>query len=164
MGDQGSTFDELMQAAYKALSRRSLTVKELSQKLRRHKRADSAVIEKVLQECVKDGYIDERSIAEYYIQKCRLEKLYGRFRIRHELAQRGISVEVIEEELEQGFPESEEEFVARQFAEKKMRGMTGVDRQKQYHRIGSALKQRGFGGYVIGSVLRQLNHGPDEEV
>jgi regulatory protein len=80
---------------------------------------------------------------------------YGSRRVAAELAQRGVAREVIAEVLaelqeEEGHDEGAEVLAV---AERKLRGMRGLDRDTQRRRLYAFLARRGFGAGAIRTVM-----------
>ena len=84
--------------AIKLLSFRDHSEKEITDKLYRRK-YNKRIINKVVVELVKKGYIDNEQFAEKWINQIAYPKRFGLNKIRYELFKRGISYEIISEKL-----------------------------------------------------------------
>ncbi len=157
MNYKPSQKDSLRSAAYRAVSYRPLTAKELRIKLQKRKDADLEMIENIIQELLKDRFIDEASIAEDVVRRGKEVKLSARRLMQRDLMRRGISQDLIDEVLDEHYPESDEIEVATTLALKKLRTLSGVAADKRYNRIGGALGRKGFPSYVIADVLRNID-------
>ncbi|MDP8240447.1 MAG: regulatory protein RecX [Candidatus Hatepunaea meridiana] len=157
MCDKDSNIEKYRLIALKMLARRSLTIKELIDRLKR-KGAENDLAKVVALNCVKEGYIKEGEIVEDHINRGREEKLIGRFLLEYELSQRGIRKDVIEEAINRIYPENDEIEIARRFAEKKLRGMQHIPDEKRNRRLGSALHRRGFRGETVAAVMYEEIH------
>lgn len=136
------------------LARRSLTKKELTDRLNKFE-SDSEKVLHIVEYLNSKGFIDEASIIEDKILVGKSSKLYGRLRIKIELMKRGLKSEIIDESLKQFFPLSEEIEVAFKFANQKLNSMGDVGGIRRYRRIAGALQRRGFPGDIISRTLEQ---------
>lgn len=80
------------------LSRREHSVRELSTKLKQRE-FDTDDIESALYQLQIDNLLNDERFAESYIH-VRIEKGFGPLRIVHELAQRGVDEETIEQQMD----------------------------------------------------------------
>jgi len=90
-------YSKAREKAFDMLSGRSLSKKELCEKLSR-KGYDEAVVVEVANELEELGYINDYDYAMLFMEHCR-EKMWGSKKIRYEMNQRGISNDIIEEIL-----------------------------------------------------------------
>ena len=153
------TEQEIRNKAIGMLARRSLTVKELKDRLRK-KGADSVIALKVTSEMVEKGYIDEGAIIDDAIRIGKDYKPKGRFRLRQELKNRGIGSEDIEAKLDEEYPDIDEFQVAMKFAERKQAAMTDLPNETRYRRLAGSLNRLGFSSDVIQKVLADLGIEP----
>jgi len=135
---------------------RSLTSLELRQKLKKLG-AGERIATDLIHRAEQSGLIDERAIAEDHIRRGRESRLVGRFLLRYELAGRGLDKSLIEEVLEEMYPESEELSVTRRFAESKLKYLGGLPSEVKHRRVAGALDRRGFTAENVATVLRNLN-------
>jgi regulatory protein len=166
MNYKPSARDSLRSAAYRAVSYRPLTAKELRAKLQKRKDADNEMIESIIQELVKDRYIDETLIAEDVVRRGKEVNLLARRLLQRDLLHRGISQDIINDVLDEQYPETDEYLVARTLALKKLSTLKGVSANKRFNRIGGALGRKGFPSYIIAEVLRNIDlkdEDPDNE-
>ena len=142
-------------AALKLLARRALTTRELVKKLILKgipfEEAKATAIE-----LERQGYIDDRAIIEDFIRRGRETRLVGRFMLRFELQQRGVDQNLVEEQLEKLYPEKDEIAIAREFASRKLKSMSGLPVEKRLRRLGGALQRRGFSHEHIARVMLEL--------
>ncbi len=97
------------------------------------------------------GYLDDRRYAEHYIEWKKQGK--GKARLKMELAQKGISREIIEEVLEAtDFGETRE--TIRQLILKKRKSNTAMD-EKEKQRLYGFLMRKGFSSSDILAVMRE---------
>lgn len=144
------------------LARRSLTQRELSDRLKRRK-VPRDTAEAIAAEFSRKGYIDEAAIMSDHITNGREHRLAGRFLLRFELKKRGLDKDAIDQALDREYPGDMEPEVAVAFAERKLRSMTGLDAAKRYRRLGAALARRGFSSEIIGGIMDRLDLKPYDD-
>ena len=115
-----STHELLLVDAYRLLSRRPQSEKELRTKLQQYgykKKIEDLLdnINYVVEQLKKEGYIDDKKFAQWYVSQRQEFKPRSKRRLTVELTQKGISDEIIEKVLE-GY---DEESVLKKLIEKK---------------------------------------------
>lgn len=94
------------------------------------------------------------TFAETYTEeKIRLKKL-GSYRIKHELYNKGISQEIIDETIEKYCHNEYER--ALELAKKKITSYKNDDKNAIYRKLGGYLQRRGYSYDCISSILREL--------
>jgi regulatory protein len=142
-------------SALRLLGRRDHSVAELRQKLIRREVAED-VIQAVLAECLRLSYLDDARTARALIERFK-RKGCGLYRIRHELAQRGLSGERFRDLLENSLAPSEERELARRTLQKKLNTLGHEpEHRKRMLRLQRFLRGRGFSDAVIVDVLGDL--------
>lgn len=154
--DDSEEEDHVRSIAFRMLSYRWLTAKELTDRLHRRKGIKRMYIGRIVQECIEAHYIDEPSLVEDHVHSGHEFRLIGRRLIRYNLIRRGIPEETIDPILDEHYPEEDEEAIARKLVERKLQTMHDVPAVKRYHRIGSMLNRRGFPSDVIRTVLDEF--------
>ena len=142
-------------SALRLLGRRDHSVAELRQNLIRRDVAED-MIQTVLAECLRLNYLDDARTARALIERFK-RKGCGVYRIRQELAQRGLSGETFRDLLENSLAPSEERELARRALQKKLKtlGREPEHRQRML-RLQRFLRGRGFSDAVIADVLEDL--------
>lgn len=154
--------EEVRSKAIAMLARRSLTKKELKERLiKKGATANQAVV--IVEDFTGKGYIDEDSIIEDTIRLSKESNLIGRFKLRFELKKRGIGQDTIETRLRITYPESDEYPVALKYAERKISSYSGISNEKRYRRLSAALNRRGFQADVIRKTLSDLDIDPFDD-
>lgn len=148
--------EKLRATAFRMIARRALTRRELIIRLRR-KGASENQAESIVDDFVKQGYINDRAIGEDFIRRGREERLVGRMLVKYELSQKGIDRELIERIIDEGYPETSEVDVACKFALRKQKQIRDVPAEKQLRRLAGSLKRRGFSGYSIETAMREIS-------
>jgi regulatory protein len=140
-------------AAYRLLTLRPRSRRELEEKLRAKEFSDP-VVEEVVKHCARLGYIDDRKFAlqwAAYRARCRG---YGRRRIEQELKRKGIGRELISEALTESVSSEQELEAAQQAAERKLRSLRTDDPEARRRRLAGFLERKGFSFEIIHAVLR----------
>jgi len=137
-----------MNVAVRLLSRRNHSRYEIEQKLK-DRGFDADLTEKVISECQRLNYIDDKETARLYIQELK-RKGYGTHRISISMKKKGLSGELTEEMLEQFNSESDELENARRVLENKLKSFEREkDIWKRKEKIYRFLYSRGFSKSVI---------------
>ncbi|MCF7810337.1 recombination regulator RecX [bacterium] len=147
--------DKARNIALNAITRRPMTIKELIDRMRR-KGVISELADEIAEELRQKGYIDENAITEDYIRYGREFKFIGKFMLRHELKERGLNEQVIEDNLERHYPDSDEIIVARKLTERKLKALKGLPEEVRERRLGGAMQRRGFPSKIIVTILREI--------
>jgi regulatory protein len=149
------SYRKALSSALRLLGRRDHSVAELRQKLIRRDVAED-VIQAVLAECLRLSYLDDARTARVLIERFK-RKGCGLYRIRHELAQRGLSGERFRHLLENSLAPSEERELAQQALQKKLKTLgREPEQRKRMLRLQRFLRGRGFSDAVIMDVLGDL--------
>jgi regulatory protein len=139
-------------AAYRILTYRPRSHAELEQKLR-EKGFDEAVIEVVLADLERLGYVNDRQFAvQWAAGRLRLRG-FGRRRIEQELRRKGISQEVIREAIAEAVPLDDEREAAVKAAEKKLRTMLSSGSDVRRRRLAGFLQRKGFSSEITRSII-----------
>ena len=140
-------------AAYRLLTYRPRSRAELAQKLQ-DRQFPAGVIEAVLDDLVRFGYVNDRQFAEQFASGRIRLRGFGRRRIEVELRNKGIDRQIINEALAGVLDIDAEIDTAKKAAERKLNTMKAVDREAKYRRLAGFLERRGFSYDVIRIVLR----------
>ncbi|HUI44611.1 MAG TPA: regulatory protein RecX [Nitrospirota bacterium] len=139
-------------AAYRLLTYRPRSHAELEQKLR-ERQFNEAVIEFVLADLERLGYVNDRQFAgQWAAGRLRLRG-FGRRRIEQELRRKGISHEVIREAINEAVPAEDEREAAVKAAEKKLRTMQSVGSDVRRRRLAGFLERKGFSSEITRSII-----------
>jgi regulatory protein len=140
-------------AAYRLLTYRPRSRAELAQKLQ-DRQFPAAVIEAVLDDLVRFGYVNDRQFAEQFASSRIRLRGFGRRRIEVELRNKGIDRQIINEALAGVLDIDAEIDTAKKAAARKLNTMKAADREAKYRRLAGFLERRGFSYDVIRIVLR----------
>ncbi len=143
-------------AAYRYLTFRQRSRAEVVQKLR-EKEFDPSVIQTVLADLTRLGYInDEQFAAQWASSRVRLRG-YGRRRIEQELKDKGLDRDVVRKALEEIVDTETERETARKEADKKLNTMKLQDRETRRRRLAGFLERKGFPYDIIRDILRHTD-------
>ena len=140
-------------AAYRLLTYRPRSRAELIQKLR-DREFDHAVVEAVVSDLVRLGYVNDRQFAEQWASSRVRLRAFGRRRIELELRNRGVDREIIEEALAAVFGAEPELGTAMSAAEKKLNTMRSADRETRRRRLAGFLERKGYSFEIIRRVVK----------
>ena len=152
----------IKQKALGYLGRRLHSSSELRLKLIQ-KRYDMELINKVIEELKRTGYLNDLNFAREFTEEKAGTKFLGKNKIKSELIKKGISAEIITQVLEECFSRDEEYEKAKVSAQKKLRLLkTTVDDDTDLKRkLISFLNMRGYSYEISGKVCDELIGGVD---
>jgi regulatory protein len=101
------------------------------------------VSERVLDRFTEVGLIDDVAFAKLWVESRHRGKALARSVLRHELRQRGVAPEVIDEAVE-SIDDDDEGVRAREFARGKARIKSGEDPRKAVQRLAGQLARKGY--------------------
>lgn len=102
------------------------------------------------------GHLDDRQFARFWVKERELGASTGVRRMRHELEAKGISDTVADEALSDFTSRADEYAIAKAFAEKRLKYLTGLENVVKRRRLSSALIRKGFAYDTIDRLLKEL--------
>jgi regulatory protein len=138
--------------AYRYLSYRPRSRKELEEKLREREFAGDT-IDAVVDQCIRLGYLDDARFAEQWARSRVRLRGFGRRRIEQELRGKGIDRETVRDALDRLFEDSSEAEVARKEADKKLKTLSRFDPEVRRRRLAGFLERKGFSSEIIRVIL-----------
>lgn len=153
MGEAVDPVGFAREIALRQLTVRQRTRAELQAALKRKNVPDEAARE-VLDRFTEVGLLDDAAFARDWVA-AGARRMRGRRVLVQELSAKGVAPELIDAALAVTDPSADLE-VALEFAQRKARRLSGLDRQVRYRRLSAALQRRGFAGGVIAQVVRQV--------
>jgi regulatory protein len=141
--------------AYRLLTYRPRSRRELEEKLRDREFADD-IVDSVVDLCARLGYLDDARFAEQWARSRVRLRGFGRRRIEQELRNKGIDRETVRDALDRLFEDSSEAEVARKEAEKKLKSLSRFDPEVRRRRLAGFLERKGFSSEIIRSILRSV--------
>ena len=142
------------QIVFRLLKIRNRSEKEISDRLKL-KRFDDAIIDKTLQYFKDAQFIDDRQFARWWITS-RLTKPFGFKRIQFELRNKGISNEILKEELSEISSRVSEVQLVESLVKKRLARFKEMDPLTQKRRLFDYLARRGFSLESINKVIKNL--------
>ncbi len=146
-------------AAYRLLTYRPRSRAEIIEKLL-EKGFDSTVIEPVLEDLERYGYVNDRQFAEQWTAGRLRLRGFGRHRIERELRDKGIGRDIIAATLANVCNDEIEMRTARASAERKLKMLRSFDREIRRRRLAAFLERKGFSYDIIRTVLKDLDGMP----
>lgn len=139
------------------LTARSRARRELGQALRR-KGEPVEAIEPALERLDQLGYLDDAAFAKAYVRSKVATAGAGKSRIRGELLRKGVSKPIADAAIEEVFADQEvdEGDVVIALAQKRMKSLSGLDRETQRRRLYGFLARRGFGADDVMRAVRAV--------
>lgn len=155
-----SAFRDAMSRAVRLLSGRNHPKAELDRKLRQ-RGIEGPLVVRVIRECERLNYIDDRATAGYYLAELK-RKGYGSEKIRATMVRKGLDADLVEELMAGCFDREEEVRNAARMLEKKLGTFRReTDLRKRRAKIYRYLYARGFSGSTITEVIEA--HGDERD-
>lgn len=142
------TYQALLNAAFRFLSFRPRSSKEVSDFLRKKTRkayVAPEVLTRVTDRLIELGYVDDEKFASWWIESRQKTKPRGMRLIKQELKQKGITTDAIE-----NVPE---DVIARRAVEKKLEIWKKLSKPEQKKKLYDFLGRRGFSYNTIARVI-----------
>lgn len=154
---EASARREAVDRAFSYLSHRSRSRFEVERHLRSKGYAAPAV-EHALDRCDQLGYLDDREFAAGWVRDRIRLKPRGRFRLKMELKEKGVSEADAEAGIDRAFREEEisERELLERAARKRWEARRSDDPEKVRRRLYGYLRRRGFRGHEIREVVDPL--------
>ena len=156
-------FEKYLQIAYRFLSFRPRSEKEVTDYLRK-KKASEEQIYLILSKLREQKFVNDEKFAQGWIEHRMRLKPKGWYVLKLELQQKGISEDIIKNhELRiknQGWEGKSEKELAMELVEKRIKKYQGLPREEAYRKLGGFLARRGFDmdtiKACIDGILRKL--------
>lgn len=152
MDRHSEVFRRAKQQAYRILSYRSRTARELRDRLRQQGHA-AEVIDAVLSDLEAEGYVNDRKLACEWARYRIQAKPIGRRRLAWELRKRGVEGELLAEVLQAVYAEFDEATLAEQAARKRLRVTPLASSPRERQRLTRHLMGLGFEPDTIAVAL-----------
>ncbi len=148
------------ETAYKFLSYRPRTQKEVEEKLRQKGFQDD-VITKVVEEIKRYGFINDLEYTRNFVFNKARSKTLGEIALKQFLLSKGISNEIIEKVLSEREDLIDEFEIALELAKKKLKQLKTskkkkLDKNEQKRKVYEFLARRGFTWDTIGRVIGRI--------
>jgi regulatory protein len=142
--------------AIKALARRMRTETEMRRLMQARVEPGphgEEVIDATIKRIKQNGYLNDVVYAETYTRLRKENEKFGQRRVRQDLRQKGVSVNLVEKTIGESYAKTNEETLARQHLERKR--IRKPSNEKETARIMRRLVTAGFSTSVIYKILRQ---------
>lgn len=143
-------------AALNLISYRQRSIKEIYDKLK-EKGFEESFIHKSIEYCKELNYLNDKHFAQSFINDKQNLNRFGSKRIKYELIKKGISKNIIEEQL--NIDPDEEYEIALVLAERKMNSYKNDDRNSTYRKLSGFLLRKGYPYDVVKKVLNMVLEG-----
>ena len=159
-------FYSLKDSAYRFLSRRQQSVKELKDKLNK-KSGNTNLINKVINELLDKNYLNDLTFAKVFLKEEIKLKKNGPLLIKSKLFQKGVSREIIDSLISSDYTDGIKIENCTYLAEKKLRSLNKtISGQDKKRKLINFLKQKGYDwetcDQVIHSIIPGGNDNEDE--
>lgn len=144
-------FNKAKDYCFKLFKYRLRSEKEIRDRLKK-RRFSSQIIENLIVYLKSLNYINDSLFTKSWIE-ARIKKPFGLERIIYELKDKGISEEIIQEEIQKIRKDYSESDRAKRLAQEKFKSQPRIDPEKLKRRVYSFLLRRGFSPEVIYEVL-----------
>ena len=149
-------FEKAKQKAFRLLSVRGRSIKELQSKLK-EKGFEEPVVEKVIARLIELKYLDDESFAGKCARNLAVNRLYGNKKIEASLLEKGINREIARQSVAQVREEiSETEAINRLIKKKVKDKNTAGLNEREKRRLAQNLMGKGFPAGLIFEVLGRL--------
>ena len=157
----GEVKQECFDTAMRFLEQRLHSRSELYRKLARREWGDE-VIEQVLDELMRLGYIDDERFAKTKAQSAAQHKQHGRRRAFIDLIRSGVKGDVADKALSEVYNDADTLAIARQLAQKQAPRLRQLDPITARRRLVGMLQRRGFDYDDIRPVIEEMLGKPGD--
>ncbi len=147
--------------AYRFLSERPRTVREMTERLSRED-LGARSIEAVIADLTRSGYLDDEQFSRLWAESRANSRPRGRRAVSSELRKLGVSRETVESVLDSYYPDDAD--LVRKAAVRRAESLCHLDRTTFRRRLAGYLARRGFDYATVSPLLDELWTGsPDSE-
>ncbi|QQE10448.1 regulatory protein RecX [Planctomycetota bacterium] len=164
--EAASVFDKAFRSAMRSLSRRSMSEKQVRDKLR-EKDFGTGTADMVVERLYELKLLDDEAYGRMLLRDLMGKKAAGPGLIKQKCFEKGLKGPLIEQLLSEFVEVDDQREAALGFAEKKLRTMKRLEPDVRRRRLYGALARRGFGGDVLSYVMEQVREqieGNDTEM
>ena len=148
--------------AYRFLSERPRTVKEMTDRLAKEDLAAKS-IEAIIADLTRSGYLDDEQFSRLWAESRANSRPKGRRAVSNELRKLGVSRETVESVLDSYYPEDAD--LVRKVACRRAESLRHLDRATFRRRLAGYLSRRGFDYATVSPLLDELwEDSPDSEL
>jgi regulatory protein len=147
--------------AFKLLSYRPRSVKEIEDRLKKKDYASKIIFE-VVRNLKKLKFLNDKEFARMWVESRIKTRPMGRYRLKQELIQKGIDKDLIEKTLS-NYREEEEIELAKELAQRKLkRSYQDLDEITTKRRLYGFLQRRGFSYDTIQEAMKEIRRAENE--
>ncbi len=141
--------------AFDLLARKARSTRELVQRLTRRGAAPD-VARAVAADLESRGYLDDEAFARWWAQARARSRRIGSFRLRQELAAKGIPPELAAAAIDAAFEEASELERALEAGQRRLTALRSGSPERVSSRLAAYLLRRGYPGSLVRRVVRRL--------
>jgi regulatory protein len=160
--DEAVAGERARRAALTLLGRRARSTATLIDRLTA-KGHDEATAQRVVQELVADGWMDDRAYAEALARELLAKAPATAKLIAHRLRQRGIDEQLAEAIAHEAVAETDLHGTAVELARKRLRQMENIPPATAARRIAGILARRGFDEDAVRAALHAVGLSPEDD-
>jgi len=153
---------QLMDRAFRLLSRKARSAAELRAKLLEKAPGEEQLVERVIARLQELGYVNDQQLASDYAAARLQFKPMGRRRLREELRRKHLPEEVIESALDQAYAQMDEESLLARAVGKWVRTKGAPKTKAEVKRLFDHLMRLGFEYDPVRRALREIAKIPPE--
>lgn len=156
--------DELLKArnyVYMLLSRRMYSTKEIQYKLKGQGYTDD-IIKDIISKMEGFGYVNDKIFAEEWVRSRINNRPKGLSLLKHELRNKGIEEETIENVLNETMSETVQYDLALELAKKRIKSYKNDDEISVKRKLYAYLSRHGFGYDIIKAVMDEVMKKRDD--
>lgn len=147
-------FQKAQAYAFLLLKFRLRSENEIRQRLKR-KKFEETLIDKTISFLKERGFVDDRVFAKAWIDS-RIKRPLGLKRLRQELKIKGVSEDIINEQILEVKKNYSEQAIVLDLAKERIKKLKGVEPKKAKQRIFGYLMRRGFPADTAIEALREI--------
>lgn len=156
--DDEATLKNALNKAYRLLSYRNQSRKELGQKLKK-KGFNNNVIQQTITYLQERNYINDLEFARQWGQSKISHNSYGKYLIERELKQKGVDSNIVQEIIEELYSHTDELKIAEKLTLKKMKVYKNLDAETAKRRLGNLLQRKGFSSETVFKIMAKFLNG-----
>lgn len=157
-----SSFSKLYEYCLNLINRRPRSEAEIRLKInfiskKWSKEYSQEEIEEIIKKLQDKNYLNDEAFAQWWIENRTRFRPKGKYALKQELKQKGISNEVIEQAIADFYPTENEEEIIYKLAEKKYKLLEKEEKYKRKQKTLAFLLRKGFDYDKIVIVISKLN-------
>jgi regulatory protein len=158
-----STYEKLMERAFRLLSYKPRSIEELRGRLLEKDGADEEAVDHVIARLAELGYLNDEQFAILFATSRLTTKPLGPTRLRRDLQRKKLPAQTVENTIEEAYSmQSEEELIDRAI-DKRIRLRGRPSTRQESKKLFDYLLRRGFNYDLVLRKVRELGDGVDDE-